>query len=105
MYEYAHPEVLVSTDLVNEHLDDPNMVIAEVDVDTSSYEEGHIPGAIGWNWQTQLCDTKLRDIIGKSELEELLGRSGISNDSTDECSIFFALSATRLQISRENASS
>ena len=49
MSEYAHPEVLVSTDLVNEHLDDPNMVIAEVDVDTSSYEEGHIPGAIGWN--------------------------------------------------------
>ncbi len=61
---------------------DPNLVIAEVDVDTAAYEEGHIPGAVGWNWQTLLCDTVQRDIISKAALENLLSSSGISNDTT-----------------------
>lgn len=82
MSNYANPEVLVSTDWVRQHLTDPNVVIAEVDVDTKAYEEGHVPAAVGWNWQTQLCDTVKRDIIKKSDLEKLLGESGISNDTT-----------------------
>ena len=82
MANYAHPEVLVSTDWVAQHKKDPNLVIAEVDVDTKAYDEGHVPGAVGWNWQTQLCDTVQRDIIKKEDLEKLLSSSGISNDTT-----------------------
>lgn len=81
MKTYANAQALVSTDWVAEHLRDPGVVIAEVDVDTTAYEEGHIPGSIGWNWQTQLCDTVQRDIISKTALEKLLGSSGISNDT------------------------
>lgn len=82
MANYAHPEVLASTEWVDQHKFDPNVVVVEVDVDTQAYEEGHIPGALGWNWQTQLCDTLQRDVIGKAELEKLLGESGITNDTT-----------------------
>lgn len=82
MKGYAHPEVLVSTDWVRQHASDPNIVVVEVDVDTTSYDEGHIPGAIGWNWQTQLCDTFQRDVISKKALEKLLGESGIHNHTT-----------------------
>lgn len=82
MSEYASSDVLVSTDWVNQNRKDSNVVIVEVDVDTKAYEEGHIPGAIGWNWQTQLCDTLVRDIIPREQLERLLSESGISNDST-----------------------
>jgi len=80
--DYAHPEVLVSTDWVDEHKDDANVAVVEVDVDTAAYEEGHIPGAVAWNWQTQLCDTLQRDIISQGDLEKLLGGSGIGNDTT-----------------------
>ncbi|HXG33866.1 MAG TPA: sulfurtransferase [Bryobacteraceae bacterium] len=82
MADYAHPEVLVSTDWVAQHRSDPNIVIAEVDVDTAAYNEGHIPGAIGWAWNTQLCDTVRRDILSKQQFEELMASSGISNDTT-----------------------
>ncbi len=82
MRTYANPHTLVSTHWVAEHMRDPNLVIAEVDVDTAAYEEGHIPGAVGWNWQTQLCDTVQRDIISRTALENLLSASGISNDTT-----------------------
>ena len=74
--------VLVSTDWVNEHLKDSSIRIAEVDVDTAAYEQGHVPGAVGWNWTTQLCDTLVRDVIPKAKLEELLGNSGIDNNTT-----------------------
>jgi thiosulfate/3-mercaptopyruvate sulfurtransferase len=53
-----------------------------VDVDTTAYDQGHIPGAVGWNWQTQLQDNVKRDLIDRSTLEKLLGDSGISNDTT-----------------------
>jgi len=82
MADYAHPETLVSTAWVAEHASDSNVAIVEVNVDTTAYEQGHVPGSIGWNWQTQLCDTVRRDIIGKAELEQLLGSSGIGNDTT-----------------------
>jgi thiosulfate/3-mercaptopyruvate sulfurtransferase len=54
----------------------------EVDVDTSAYDQGHIPGAVGWNWQSQLQDNIRRDLIDQKALESLLGQSGISNDTT-----------------------
>jgi thiosulfate/3-mercaptopyruvate sulfurtransferase len=82
MSEYAHPEVLVSTEWVAEHHRDPNVRLVEVDVDTSAYDQGHIAGAVGWNWQSQLQDNIRRDLISKAELDRLLGQSGISNDTT-----------------------
>ncbi len=82
MTKYADPDAVVSTDWVAEHRDDPGVVLVEVDVDTTAYDQGHVPGAIGWNWQTQLCDTVQRDIIPKDELERLLGTGGIGNDTT-----------------------
>ena len=82
MAEYKNPGVLVSTEWASQHLNDPNTRFVEVDVDTSSYEQGHIAGAVGWNWQTQLQDNVRRDLISKAALEELLGKSGITNDTT-----------------------
>ena len=82
MAEYAHPESLVSTQWVVQHANDPNVRIAEVDVDTSEYAKAHVPGAIGWNWTTQLCDTVRRDILPKSHFEKLMAESGITNSTT-----------------------
>jgi thiosulfate/3-mercaptopyruvate sulfurtransferase len=82
MAEYKNPEVLVSTEWAAQHLNDPKIRLVEVDVDTSAYDQGHIPGAVGWNWQTQLQDNIRRDLITKQALEQLLGRSGISSDTT-----------------------
>ncbi|HVB56157.1 MAG TPA: sulfurtransferase [Candidatus Acidoferrales bacterium] len=81
MSDYAHPEVLVSTQWVAEHLSDPKIRLVEVDVDTTAYDQGHISGAVGWNWQTQLQDNVRRDLIEKAALEKLLGQSGVSNDT------------------------
>src|SRR5438093_11250821 len=72
-------KALVSTQWVAEHLDDPNVRLVEVDVDTTAYDQGHIRNAAGWNWQTQLSDRIRRDIPSKQEWEKLLGGSGISN--------------------------
>ncbi len=82
MADYAHPEVLVSTDWVAQNLNNPAIRTVEVDVDTKAYEEGHVPGAIGWAWNTQLCDTVRRDIIPKAAFEALMAASGISNSTT-----------------------
>jgi len=75
-------EVLVSTDWVSQHLKDANVRVVEVDVDTKAYAEGHVPGSLGWAWDTQLCDTVRRDIIPKDKFEQLMSQSGISNDTT-----------------------
>ncbi len=72
---------LVSTDWVAEHGNDDGVRLVEVDVDTAAYGEGHIEGAVGWNWTTQLQDQLRRDIITKGDLEALLGESGIDNDT------------------------
>src|SRR5439155_26859801 len=82
MANYAHPESLVSTDWVAQHLNDPKVRIAEVDVDTKSYDEGHIPGSIAWSWTTQLSDTLKRDILSKEQFEELMSSAGIAPDTT-----------------------
>jgi thiosulfate/3-mercaptopyruvate sulfurtransferase len=82
MAAYAHPEALVDTAWVAEHQADPNVRLVEVDVDTSAYEQGHVPGGIAWNWTTQLCDTLRRDVIPKDAFEQLMAESGIGNDTT-----------------------
>ncbi|MFB6207609.1 MAG: sulfurtransferase [Haloglomus sp.] len=80
-------DVLVSADWVEERLDefqsdDPAHRLVEVDVDTEAYDEGHAPGAIGFNWETQLQDQTERDILDKEDFESLLGSHGITEDST-----------------------
>ncbi|MFB6283211.1 MAG: sulfurtransferase [Halobacteria archaeon] len=84
--EYAN-DVLVSPEWVEKRLDefesdDPDLRLVEVDVDTEAYDEEHAPGAIGFNWETQLQDQTRRDILTEEELEELLGSHGITEDST-----------------------
>ena len=79
---YAHPEVLVDTNWLVQHLNDPKVKVVEVDVDTGSYQKGHIRGAIGWNWQTQLQDRVRRDVIDPRSFAELARASGIRNDVT-----------------------
>ena len=79
---YAHPEALVDADWVQEHLTDPSVRLIEVDVDTSAYEQGHIPGAVGFNWQRELQDQVMRAPVSKEQLEALLSRAGVSNDTT-----------------------
>ena len=81
MANYAHPETLVSTDWVAQHASDSNVRVVEVDVDTKAYDEGHVPAALGWAWNSQLCDTVRRDILSKAQFEELMASSGISNDT------------------------
>src|SRR5688572_20715641 len=79
---YAHPEALVTTGWVAEHINDPKVRLVEVDVDTTAYEKGHVRNAIGWNWQTDLNDRVRRDIIDPRTFAELCRRSGIRNDDT-----------------------
>jgi len=75
-------DVLVTTEWVARHGTDSAVRIVEVDVDTTAYDQGHVPGAAGWNWSSELCDTLTRDIVPAAALEALLGRSGIDNDTT-----------------------
>ncbi|MGA3258994.1 MAG: sulfurtransferase [Bryobacteraceae bacterium] len=82
MAEYANPETLVTTDWVAKHAKDDGVRIAEVDVDTKAYDEGHVPGAIAWAWNTELCDTVRRDILSRQQFEELMERSGVTPDTT-----------------------
>jgi thiosulfate/3-mercaptopyruvate sulfurtransferase len=79
---YAHPEVIVSTDWVQENLRRPGVKIVEIDVDTKQYDVGHIPGAVGFNWQTQLQDQVSRDIINTTDFERLMSGTGISPTDT-----------------------
>jgi thiosulfate/3-mercaptopyruvate sulfurtransferase len=82
MANYTHPEMLVSTDWVRDNLGKPGIKLVEIDVDTKAYDAGHIPGAVGFNWQTQLQDQVRRDIIGKDTFENLVGGAGISPGDT-----------------------
>ncbi len=82
MARYAHPESLVDTQWASDHRGDPNVRLAEVDVDTSAYDSGHIEGAVGWNWQSDLQDTTTRQLLTKREVEQLLGDAGITRRTT-----------------------
>jgi thiosulfate/3-mercaptopyruvate sulfurtransferase len=78
---YIHPEDLVDAEWVQAHLTDPTVRLIEVDIDSTVYEQGHIPGAIGFNWRKDLQDRVIRAPISKANLEALLSRSGVSNDA------------------------
>jgi len=82
MAEYTHPDSLVTTQWVADHGKDPNVRLVEVDVDTSAYQQGHIAGAVGWNWQSQLQQSVQRDVVSKADMEKLLGSAGIDNNTT-----------------------
>lgn len=82
MASYANPDALVDVNWVKAHAADPNVRLVEVDVDTTAYDSGHIPGSVGWNWQVDLQQRPARDIPTKREWEALLSRSGIAPDTT-----------------------
>jgi thiosulfate/3-mercaptopyruvate sulfurtransferase len=75
-------DVLVETSWVEEHLNDPSIRIVEVDENPALYAEAHIPGAIGFDWKTDLQDQVKRDFLGPDEFGELMGSRGISNEHT-----------------------
>ena len=82
MAEYAHPEVLVDTTWVAEHLNDPNVRIVESNEDILLYDQGHIPGAIKIDWVADLNDQVVRDYLDREHFEKLLSAKGIGNDTT-----------------------
>lgn len=79
---YVHPEVLVTTDWVANHLNDPTVRIVESDEDILLYEVGHIPGAVKLDWHTDLQNPVRRDFVDKAGFEALMSRAGIANDTT-----------------------
>ncbi len=79
---YAHPEVLVETDWLAEHLKDPDIRIIESDEDFLLYEKGHIPGAVKVDWFSTLQNPVIRDFLTKDAFEKLASDLGISNDTT-----------------------
>ena len=81
-YDYAHPDTIVSTDWTETNANQKGVRIVEVDVDANAYNEGHIPGAVGWDWSNELCDTLRRDILPQDGFEALMRRSGIANETT-----------------------
>ena len=72
---------LVDVEFARQHLDDPKVRFIEVDVDTSTYDTGHLPGAAAFNWTTQLTDSVKRDLVSREELEALLRAAGINDDT------------------------
>ncbi len=80
--EYANPDVLVSTEWVAAHLNDPNVRLIESDEDVLLYEVGHIPGAVNLDWHIDQQSQVIRDFVTKEEFEQLMASRGISNDTT-----------------------
>jgi thiosulfate/3-mercaptopyruvate sulfurtransferase len=80
--DYAHPEVLVTTDWLAERLGEPGLVVVESDEDVLLYETGHIPGAVKIDWHTELQDPLTRDFIDGSQFAALLSSKGIARDDT-----------------------
>ncbi|MFN8470739.1 MAG: sulfurtransferase [Anaerolineae bacterium] len=80
--DYAQSDVLVSTQWVAEHLEDPKVRLVESDEDVLLYELGHIPGAVKIDWHTDLQDPVRRDYLDKAQFETLLSAKGIANDTT-----------------------
>ena len=82
MAGYANPDALVETDWLEEHVNDPNIRVIEVDEDTEAYEKGHIQGAVGWNWTTDLHTEVGRDYVDQTGLSELLSAAGVGPQTT-----------------------
>ena len=82
MAGYANPDALVETDWLEEHVNDPDIRVIEVDEDTEAYEKGHIQGAVGWNWTTDLHTEVGRDYVDQAGLSELLSAAGVGPDTT-----------------------
>ncbi len=80
--EYAHPEMLVSTQWVEDNLNNTDIRIVESDEDVLLYEQGHVPGAVKLDWHTDLQDPLRRDYVSRERFEELCRERGISNDTT-----------------------
>jgi thiosulfate/3-mercaptopyruvate sulfurtransferase len=80
--EYAHPEMVVTTEWVSRHLDDPDLVVAESDEDVLLYETGHVPGAVKLDWHTELNDPVTRDYVDGAGFARLMSEKGISRDTT-----------------------
>jgi thiosulfate/3-mercaptopyruvate sulfurtransferase len=81
--EYAHPEVLVDTDWVDQHKNDPKVRVAEVDYDpTANYTLGHVPGSVLIDWKADINDPVTRNIVTKQACESLLQRVGVNDDTT-----------------------
>src|ERR1022692_3288323 len=80
--EYAHPQMIVSTEWLAAHLDDPGLVVAESDEDVLLYETGHIPGAVKLDWHTELNDPVTRDYVDGPGFAALMSAKGISRDTT-----------------------
>ncbi|MFL6107005.1 MAG: rhodanese-like domain-containing protein, partial [Marmoricola sp.] len=78
----SRESALVNADWVAEHLEDPKVVLIEVDEDTSAYDRSHIQGAIKLDWTTDLQDQVRRDFVNKAQFEALLSEKGVSNDHT-----------------------
>ena len=79
---YATPDALVDAAWAQQHLADPAVRFVEVDVDTTAYEQSHLPGAVGWDWTSQLADGVRRDIASREDFSKLLSDSGIGSDTT-----------------------
>ncbi len=79
---YAHPEVLVETDWVAQHLNDSNIRLIEADEDVLLYEVGHLPGAVKLDWHVDVQDKVNRDFVNQQEFEQLMSHWGITNDTT-----------------------
>jgi len=82
MSDYAHPEVLVETEWVAQHLNDPMVRLVESNEDVLLYDVGHIPGAVKIDWHTDLQDALMRDYVSRPRFEELMSSRGIANDTT-----------------------
>jgi thiosulfate/3-mercaptopyruvate sulfurtransferase len=80
--DYAHPERLVTTDWLAEHLGDPGLVVVESDEDVLLYDTGHIPGSVKIDWHTELNDPVTRDYVDGERFAALLGEKGIGRDTT-----------------------
>jgi thiosulfate/3-mercaptopyruvate sulfurtransferase len=82
MSDTVNPDVLVSTDWVEEHKGDSSVRVIEVDEDTSAYEKGHIRGAVGWNWSGDLHTAVGRDYVDQDGISALLSEAGVGPDTT-----------------------
>jgi thiosulfate/3-mercaptopyruvate sulfurtransferase len=82
MAGYAKPDVLVSTDWLEEHIEDPNIRIIEVDEDTEAYEKGHIRGSVAWNWTDDLHTKVGREYLDQAGFSRLLSDAGVGSDTT-----------------------